>query len=271
MRVRNPLLPLLLSSSFLIACGPADTAPSQSALSALETRLAGIEASLNPESPVAGEAVQEIAVQPPAFALNVGSSKKMELITLTTANGEKTVLTGFNVLDMSMEDTRIATISAEGEVTALKAGTTILEIGLGKNKKSVPVVVLEGTPSPSPTPTPAPAASATPTPTPTATPAPTATPLPSSNLKSISISPDTMTLIPNESAALRIFVTLNDADGSVGALNNIESAELSSSNSSVATVNTSGVVTAKAKGVATITATYKTLKATLVVTVEEDN
>ena len=270
MSVRHPLLPLLLSSCFLIACGPADSTPSQSALTALETRLSSIESRLSdPESPAMGEAVQEIAVQTPAFALNVGSTKKIELVTLTTASGEKTVLTGFNVLDMSIEDTTIASVSADGEVTALKAGTTLLEMGLGKNKKSLPIVVLEGTPSPTPTPL----ATATPVPeaTPTPEPTPTATPLPSSNLKSISIAPDTMTLKRNETSVLRIFVTFNDADETVGALNNITAAELSSSNRSVATVSDSGVVVAEGEGVATITATYKDLTATLVVTVEEDS
>lgn len=272
MSVQNPLLPLLLSSCFLMACGPADTAPSQSALNALESRLASIESSLDPESPVVGDAVQEIAVQPPAFALSVGDKKKVELVTLTTASGEKTVLTGFNVLEMSIDDPSIASISADGEVTALKAGTTILEMGLGKSKKSLPVVVLEGIPVPSPTPvsspTPVPAATATPSPSPT--PSPTATPLPSNNIKSISIAPDTMTLTRNETEVLRIFVTLNDADGTIGALNNLGAAELSSSNSSVASVSDSGVVIAEGEGVATITATYKGLEATLVVTVEAD-
>lgn len=272
MSARNPLLVLILSSSLLMACGPDETSPpSQNSLAEIESRLARVESDLNnPAAEVSGEAVQQIAVQPPAFALNVGSTKKIELVTLTTASGEKTVLTGFNVLEMSVEDTEIASVSATGEVTGLKAGTTILEIGLGKNKKSLPVVVLEGEPTPNPTPTatPTPETTATPTPTPT----PTATPLPSNSVKAVSISPSSMTLDVNDTGIIsRIFVTLNDAEETIGALNSVDLAEFSSSNSSVATVSKNGVVTSLIEGTATITATYKGVKGTLDVTVEEED
>lgn len=272
MSPRNLLWPLVLSGCLISACGPAETPTSQSGLAAIEERLSGIEARLEANTSndplVEGEAVKSMAVQPPAFALNVGSQQKIELITLTTDAGETSVLTGFNVVEFSMEDTEIAAVSKSGEITALKPGTTILEIRLGAMTKSLPVVVTGGAvATPTPAATPVPAATATPTPTPT----PTATPLPSNNIKSISISPDEMDLEINETQVIsKIFVTLNDADGTIGALNSVELAELSSSNTAVAKVSANGVVTGVSEGSTTIVATYKGVRGTLSVTVAED-
>ncbi len=269
MSPRNLLWPLVLSGCVISACGPAETPTSQNGLTAIEERLSNIEARLeanaSDEPTVAGETVKSMAVQPPAFALNAGSQQKIELITLSTDNGETSVLTGFNVLEFSIEDPEIAAVSKSGEITALKPGTTILEIRLGSMTKSLPVVVTGAAATPTPASTPVPAA----TPTPTAT--PTATPLPSNNIKAVSISPDTMDLEINETEVIsKIFVTLNDADETIGALNSVELAELTSSNTAVAKVSANGVVTGVSEGSTTIVATYKGIRGTLRVTVAED-
>lgn len=269
---RNLLLALSLSSSLMVACGPEETAPSQSGLAAIEERLGRIESQL--ESPsgaasVSGSAVTAVAVQPPAFALAVGATQKIELITLTTESEDTSVITGFNVVDFAMEDDSIATVNAKGEITGVAAGTTILEVELGAAKKSLPVVVTGSAPSPTPNPaataTPAPAATATPAPTPT----PESTALPSTNIKAVSISPDTMELEPGETGLIaKIFVTL--ADDNIGSLNDIELAEFRSANTSIATISDNGVVTAVNEGTTTITATYKGIEGTLTVTVSDD-
>lgn len=271
MSPRNLLWPLVLSGCVISACGPAEPPTSQNGLTAIEERLSNIEARLeanaSDEPTVAGETVKSMAVQPPAFALNAGSQQKIELITLSTDAGETSVLTGFNVLEFSIEDPEIAAVSKSGEITALKPGTTILEIRLGSMTKSLPVVVTGAAATPTPASTPAPSA----TPTPAATATPTATPLPSNNIKSVSISPDTMDLEINETEVIsKIFVTLNDADETIGALNSVELAELTSSNTAVAKVSANGVVTGVSEGTTTIVATYKGIRGTLRVTVAED-
>lgn len=272
MSPRNLLWSLALSVSLISGCGPAETPASQEgSLAAIESRLGSIEARLDANASsapsVSGEVLKEISVQPPAFAMTVGSQQKIELMTLTTESGEASVLTGFSVVDFSMEDTEIAAVSKSGEITALKPGTTILVIRLGSMTKSLPVVVTAGV-TPTPTATPVP----TTTPTPEPTPTPSATPLPSNNIKSISLSPDAMDLNVNDTEVIsKIFVTLNDEEESIGSLNSVDLAELRSNNTAVATVSTNGVVTAIGEGSTTIVATYKGIEGRLTVTVSDDD
>ncbi len=276
MRFPASFVALALATT-LLGCGPetTDNTPSQTSLADIEARLSALENQAsntpNADSTPAGESVQSLAVQPPAFALNVGATQKMQLVTLTTESGE-TVLTGFDVLDLKVEDSEVATMSSDGTLTALKAGTTILEVSLGGTTRRLPVVVSAAAPSPTPTsaatPTPTPSATATPEPTPT----PTATPASTGNITAVSLSPSEITLEVNETELIsRVFVTLDDEEGTIGALNSVDLAELSSSDTSVATVSENGVVTAVGEGTATITATYKGVEGTASVTVEDNS
>lgn len=271
-RLLPALIPtLMLSLTPLSACS--SPTPNSSTSTATETRLTSLEqqiAQLNTRlsasaSPSAAanststpnsdpEAIKELRVDPDPISVSVGSSTKLSLVLLVQNNDQTSVAKNFNLFGISSSDTSIATVSADGNVTGVRAGSTQITLRLGNVSKSVTVNVTAAAATPAPTPTPTPE------------PTPSPTPTPSNEIKAISLSPSTYTIVVNNSVPVAtIVVTLQDDN--TGILNNREAVTWSSSNTSIATINQSGVITARAVGSATITATYKGVSTSVPVTV----
>jgi hypothetical protein len=197
-------------------------------------------------------ALKELRVSPDPVKVKPGEQVKLESVLMVTNADEITVAKNFNLFGISSSDTSIATVSADGQITGVKTGTTLVTITLGKVSKTVGVIV-DGTAA-----TPTPAATATPTPSPTAT--------ASTGIKSLSVSPTTYSIVVNATAFVEtIIVTLDNDD--TGILNNREAVVWSSADSSIATINQSGVISAIGVGTTTITVTYKGVSTSFNVTV----
>src|SRR5438445_128520 len=148
--------------------------------------------------------------------------------TATTRDASGNVLTG-RVIGWSSSNTNVATISSAGVVTAVAAGSTNIIATSEGQTGSAPLTVNAPPPVP---------------------------------VASVSVSPATSTVAIGQTQQLT--ATLRDAN------NNVLTGRLiawSSNNTTVATTSSSGLVTAKASGSATITATSEGVNGTASITV----
>lgn len=273
-RLLPALIPsLLLGLTPLSACS--SPTPTTSSLPAsAETRLAKIETdiatinarlSASPDAARASStassdpnAVKELRVQPDPVRITPGQTAQLELVLMVLNNDQTSVAKNFNLFGISSSDTSTATVSADGQITGIKAGATVVTVRLGNVSKTVAVIVEAAAATPSPTPTPVASASATPTPSPS----PTGT----DEVESLTISLLSTSIVVNATTDVQsIYVKLKN--GTEGLINNRESVTFESSDTSVATINSSGVITARASGSTTISATYKGFKTTTSLTV----
>lgn len=275
-RLLPALIPsLLLGLTPLSACS--SPTPTTSSLPAsAETRLAKIETdiatinarlSASPDAARASStassdpnAVKELRVQPDPVRITPGQTAQLELVLMVLNNDQTSVAKNFNLFGISSSDTSTATVSADGQITGIKAGATVVTVRLGNVSKTVAVIVEAASATPAPTATPTPAASASATPTPS--PSPTGT----DEVESLTISLLSSSIVVNATTDVQsIYVKLKN--GTEGLITNRESVTFESSDTSVATINSSGVITARASGSTTISATYKGFKTTTSLTV----
>lgn len=113
--------------------------------------------------------VTQIILEPDTLTLKPGES---QLITATTAPENATDKT----LTWTSSDDTIATVNANGNVTAVSAGTVTISATAANGVTGTATVEVQAPPTPTPTPTPT--LTPTPTPTPTQTPIPTPVPSP---------------------------------------------------------------------------------------------
>ncbi len=275
--MRHPIYLCFASLLLLNSCtpDPVSTASNinSSAFLELENRITKLEKDIQTASPEASPTAKStsdsdtnsaisLQVDPNRLDLQLDQESQIKLAILTDENGKTTVITNTSLLSFSSSDSDLVTVSATGKIKALKSGAAAIQVKLGDAQTNIPVIVSAVAATPTPTPSPTATASPEPTPTPTAT--------PETGIKSIALDPETMELTLNQSTAFASVVILLNPDDQQGFLTNLSNAEWSSSNESIVTVNTSGVVTGKAIGTATITVTYKGFTDTSVVTVKEN-
>lgn len=231
------------------------TANSSNGLSATLPASSASPASTDPST------VKEIRVVPDTIKVAVGGSAKIDGL-LIMGNDQPSVVSNFNLLSPALSDATVASIDSSGKVTGLKAGNAVLTLKVGAITKTVIILVEAGTASPSPTPSPSASATASAS----ATPSPT--PTPGSDVKSISVDPVSYNLKVNAVASVTT-ILVTKQDDTQGFLNADARTNVtySSSNTSIAAVDSSGVITGKAVGTATITITYKGVSTTAPVTV----
>lgn len=280
MRHLSPLCGTLLLSLITTACGPtipAATSTDAQQIALLQEQLKALtkgSASPSPSSgpssvaAVSGDAaipVKTMQAQPAVITVAPGQEKPIEMVVLVLENNSVSVLKKFDLLEITAGDSSVASVSKEGVIKGLKEGVTPVSLKLGNITQTL-VVTVSGTAvaSPSPTPatssTPAPAATATPVPTPT----PTATP-DLSAYKSLGVDKEDYPLKTFETVQVFLTVTLQSDD--VALVNDRTKAEWSSSNTSIASISGSGLISANSVGTATMTVKFGGLTKTFTVTV----
>lgn len=284
MRHLSPLCGTLLLSLITTACGPtipAATSTDAQQIALLQEQLKALtkgSASPSPSSgsssgsssvaAVSGDAaipVKTMQAQPAVITVAPGQEKPIEMVVLVLENNSVSVLKKFDLLEITAGDSSVASVSKEGVIKGLKEGVTPVSLKLGNITQTL-VVTVSGTAvaSPSPTPatssTPAPAATATPVPTPT----PTATP-DLTAYKSLGVDKENYPLKTFETVQVFLTVTLQSDD--VALVNDRTKAEWSSSNTSIASISGSGLISANSVGTATITVKFGGLTKTFTVTV----
>ncbi|MDQ2890432.1 MAG: Ig-like domain-containing protein [Gemmatimonadota bacterium] len=170
--------------------------------------------------------VAAVAVSPGAASLTTGQAAAF---TATASDANGNVLSG-RLFTWSSANTAIATVSAQGLVTAAGPGTTTITAAAEGKTGSAQIVV---------------------------------TPVAATPVASVAVSPPTASVIVGGNVTLS--ATLRDANGATLSGRTVT---WSSSAAQVATVSNTGVVTAVATGTATITATSEGKSGTAVVTVQ---
>ena len=166
---------------------------------------------------VLAKPVATVSVSPSSLALEAGDSEQLNVATLDNTGA---VLTGRNV-NYTSSNSAVATVSASGLVTAVKAGTAGIDVNAEGRKTTVPVTV---------------------------TAASTTTPTPPVASITVSLAASTVTA----GATTKATAVLKDASNTVLTGRAVV---WSSSNAAIATVDASGVVTAIGAGQTAITAT----------------
>ncbi|PKL75608.1 MAG: hypothetical protein CVV27_14490 [Candidatus Melainabacteria bacterium HGW-Melainabacteria-1] len=271
-RFRSVMPLACILAGLISGCGtpiPVTTPESTDArLSKIEKDLQDLAARIGPSvSPSAAPAaatldanrVKALRVKPDPVTVKVGAKTNLDPILLVMDNDETSVVTNLSLLDVSLKNLSssdtgdVATIDSSGQISGIKVGAAVLTVKLGAVTTTVPVIVESATAAsatPTPTATPTPAATATPTPTPTPTPAST------SNIKSIAVDPESYELTVGGFVTVgQIIVTL--ADDAQGFLSNRQNVTWDVANTSVATINQGGTITAVAVGETTITVSYQ--------------
>ena len=172
--------------------------------------------------------VAAVAVTPSSASLDVGASTSFNATT-TDANGN--TLTG-RPITWASANTSIATVSSAGLVTGVGAGTTNITATAEGKTGTAQVVVKATTPPP---------------------------PIP---VASVAVNPGTAAL--NIGASVTLSATVRDASG---ASLSGRTVTWSTSDANIATVSSTGVVKAVARGSATITATCETKHGDATITV----
>ncbi len=279
MRHLSPLCGTLLLSLITTACGPtapAPTATDSQQIALLQEQIKALTKSSASPSPssgsssvaaVSGDAaipVKTMQAQPAVITVAPGQEKPIELVVLVLENNSVSVLKKFDLLEITASDSSVASVSKEGVVKGLKEGVTPVNLKLGNITQTLVVTVsgtaATATPTPAPSSTPAPAATATPVPTPT----PTATP-DLSAYKSLGVDKENYPLKTFETAQVFLTVTLQSDD--VALVNDRTKAEWTSSNTSIASISGSGLISANSVGTATMTVKFGGLTKTFTVTV----
>jgi hypothetical protein len=281
MRHLSPLCGTLLLSFITTACGPSvptPTATDSQQIALLQEQIKALTKSSASPSPssgsssvaaVSGDAaipVKTMQAQPAVLTVAPGQEKPIEMVVLVLENNSVSVLKKFDLLEITAGDSSVASVSKEGVIKGLKEGVTPVSLKLGNITQTL-VVTVSGTAATA-TPTPAPAATATPAPTATATPVPTPTPTATPDLsayKSLGVDKENYPLKTFETAQVFLTVTLQSDD--VALVNDRTKAEWSSSNTSIASVSGSGLISANSVGTATMTVKFGGLTKTFTVTV----
>ena len=162
-------------------------------------------------------AVTGVSLDKSSLALEVGGTATLTPTVTPSDATEKGVT-------WSSDKTSVATVDANGKVTAVAAGTATITVKTKDGEKTATCTVTVTTPAPEPTPPPTPSVEGT----------------------SVALSQATMSLAVGDVAQLTATVNTSSTDKSV---------TWASDNTSVATVDATGKVTAKAAGTANITAT----------------
>lgn len=211
--------------------------------------------------------VKDVKISPETVRVKVGQTGSMDLVLLVMANDQTSVVKNFSLFTLSSSDSSIASIDSSGQIKGLKEGVAIITVKLGTVSKTVGVIVEAASASASPSPSPSPSAAATASPSPTPTPSPSASattdPL---GVKAVSVDPESYSIKVNATAFVNsILVELND--GTQGLLNSRDKVTFKSNDTSIASIDASGVIVAVAIGSTTITVTYKGVSKTFPVTV----
>lgn len=187
----------------------------------IQTAGGGAKATVNVKVVKKLTPVKNITLSKAALALNTGASETL------TATVEPAKATAKNVYWVS-SNTEVATVSKSGQVTAVADGTaTITAYAADTSKKKATCTVTVTTPAPAPAPTPTPSEVA---------------------VESVTVAPaDVKELKLNATQQLTATVLPENATN--------KAVTWSSSDTSVATVDATGLVTPVAKGTVTITAT----------------
>ncbi|HKR09487.1 MAG TPA: Ig-like domain-containing protein [Gemmatimonadaceae bacterium] len=172
--------------------------------------------------------VASVAVSPAAVSVQVGNSSQLSAVTKDANNN---VLSG-RVVAWSSSNTAIATVSGSGLVSAVAAGSATITASSEGQSGTAGVTVTAPPPPPPPT------------------------------VASISVSPSTSSI--QTGATVQLSAVARDASG-----NTISGQTFSwaSSNNSVATVSSSGRVTAVAAGTANVSATIGSVSGSASITV----
>jgi len=282
MRHPAPFLGSLLLS-LICACAPAATTPEAAQLAQLQEQLKALQGSASPSSPSASSTptaitsadtikVKTLLAQPSVLTLAPGQNKQLETVVLVQEDNSVAVLKKLELLEMSSGDSSIATISKEGVVTALKEGITPLTLKLGGITQTLIVTVSGSAPTPTAAPTAAPIATPTPVPTATPTPVPTATPTPASPYKELGVDKAVYDLKTLETASVTLTIILNEIDPDTGTnksgfLTDKTKATWTSSNTAIASISATGIISANSVGTATMTVSYGGLTKTFTVNV----
>ena len=192
-------------------------APGTAVVSAVSEGVSG-QASLLVSAPPA-VAVASVSVSPATSTLQIGSTVQLSAVTRDANNN---VLTG-RVITWGSGNTGIATVSASGLVTAVATGSASITASSEGQTGSAAISVSAASPPPPPPPAP---------------------------VASVSVSPAT--------SSLQVGSTVQFSAVTRDASNNVLTGRViswSSSDNAVATVSTSGLVTAVAAGSAQVTAT----------------
>lgn len=207
--------------------------------------------------------VKTMQAQPSVITVAPGQEKSIEMVVLILENNSVSVLKKLDLIEMTSGDSTVATVSKEGVIKGIKEGVTPVTLKLGNITQTL-VITVSGTAVTNPTPTPV----ASPTPTPT----PTATATPASPYKELGVDQATYTLKTFETKLVTLTIVLNEIDPETntnksGFLSDQTKAEWSSSNTSVANISSSGLISANTVGTATMTVKYGGLTKTFEVTV----
>jgi hypothetical protein len=283
MRHFTPLCGTLLLS-FLTACGPTVATPTGTGtdaeqLALLQKQIQDLTKSSASPTPAAGSIpstattmVKAMQAQPSVITLAAGQQKSIETVILVLENNSVSVLNKFDLLEISSGDPSVATVSKEGVITALKDGVTPISLKLGNINQTLVVTVSATAPTATATPTPTATATPVPAATATPTPEPTATATPASPYKELGVDQATYTLKALESKLVTLTITLNEIDPDTGLnksgfLSDQTKATWTSSNTAVASISASGLISANSVGTTTMTVTYQGLTKTFTVTV----
>jgi len=286
MRHLSPLCGTLLLSLITTACGPTPTTPTATdaqQIALLQEQIKALTKSSASPSPNSSSSVAAIPsdaatpvkilqAQPSVITVAPGQEKPIEMVVLVLENNSVSVLKKLDLLEITAGDSSVATVSKDGVIKGIKEGVTPVTLKLGNITQTL-VVTVSGTAA-APTPTPAPATTATPAPaaSPTPTPTPTATPTPASPYKELGVDQTNYNLKTLETKLVTLTIILNEIDPDTGTnksgfLSDQTKAEWSSSNSAVANISASGLITANSVGTATMTVKYGGLTKTFTVTV----
>lgn len=281
MRHLSPLCGTLLLSFITTACGPTvPTTTDSQQIALLQEQLKALTKSSASPSPSSGSSgvaavssdaaipVKTMQAQPAVITVAPGQEKPIEMVVLVLENNSVSVLKKFDLLEITAGDSSVASVSKEGVIKGLKEGVTPVSLKLGNITQTLVVTVSGTAATATPTPTPAPATTATPAPTATATPVPTPTPTATPDLsayKSLGVDKENYPLKTFETAQVYLTVTLQSDD--VALVNDRTKAEWSSSNTSIASVSGSGLISANSVGTATMTVKFGGLTKTFTVTV----
>lgn len=192
---------------------------------------------------VSAPPVSGVVVTPKMLTLTAGGTGSL---SATARDDRGNPLAGRKITWRS-DNPGIVAVASNGMVTGVSAGSArVIAASEGKADTAM-VMVTAAAPAPGPTPGPTP----TPDPTPTPTPVPT----------SVSVAPTPVTLVAGASQGLT--ATVRDQSGNTMGV----AVTWSTSNAGVATVSSSGVVTAVSAGTATIRAQAGSVNGTVTVTV----
>jgi len=184
-----------------------------------------------PEPPVV-----TLSVNPTSLDLNKGEKSRVTVIETTTLDGKETEKDVTKEASYKVKDSKVATVSRDGLVTAKKAGVTTITVTHGKNTVTVEVTVTETVVEPEPS--------------------------------VVTLSVDSTSLDLKKGEKSRVTVTeITTVDGKETEKNVTKEASYKVKDSKVATVSRDGIVTAKKAGKTSITVTYGKNTVTVEVTV----